>query len=741
MKKKILSLVLCIAMVASLFSTALAFSDMPNETERSAALSLSMLGIVEGVGGNSFAPTATLTRAQFCKMAVIASGFNEEHIYSGFSLFPDVSPRAWYAPYVNAAVKKYGIINGYPNGTFGPNDTITYGQAVTILIRMLGYTPTDVGMFWPRDYVIKASTIGLNLKMRNFSSDEAVTRGQAAIMIRNMLAMKTKDGGLFINQGFKNVSEGTLIATSSTSYDLMDNEVIIYMGGTAETYRANKKVDAAFVGSLGLCVFDEGGNLDAFVETGEKTTVEVVEATASQIRGKTTTISVPRTTPLLVGGTITTYGAGWPEIKNNSIVHVTRKDGDIKMIVIPDISVDGSNTFVYGVDAFAIPGGAKIIKEGSQISASALSKYDVVSYDDSQNTYYVSSDKISVIYEKGGPIYQSPEWIEAGGTRFSISEKAATYFNGFTINSGITLLFDYKGNVAAAFKTGTISGQMTGIIDRVTRESVEITLTNGVTLMGRPHFSDIGAINDQNVYRLYMQLGRLVNVSQSMAGEVRFSSKDFEKSTGGSLNVNTKTVGSIPLSPDVKIYERVAEGMPLYPISLADIKADTVVTTSILNVSLNTAGEVSLLVVQDVTAKGYVFGIGREITTEDGNRISISTGTGTQEITSQHFTGIGVTDSPIAVAKGVFSQGYVSSVPAYNLERFATIGRGDFASGGRLAITTGGQVSISDNVQVYTESTRRFVDFAEARVNFSAFELYLDRPVSEGGQVVVIIAK
>lgn len=47
-----------------------------------------------------------------------------------------------------------GLISGYGNGRFGPDDPVTIGQAVTIVLRLMGYGEEDVGPFWPQDYLI-----------------------------------------------------------------------------------------------------------------------------------------------------------------------------------------------------------------------------------------------------------------------------------------------------------------------------------------------------------------------------------------------------------------------------------------------------------------------------------------------------------------------------------------------------------------------------------------------------------
>ena len=60
-------------------------------------------------------------------------------------MFPDVKPSHWAAAYINMAAKGKNIIAGYADGLFHPDRTVTVGQAVTILLRMLGYKDEDVG--------------------------------------------------------------------------------------------------------------------------------------------------------------------------------------------------------------------------------------------------------------------------------------------------------------------------------------------------------------------------------------------------------------------------------------------------------------------------------------------------------------------------------------------------------------------------------------------------------------------
>src|SRR5699024_3103922 len=106
-----------------------------------------------------------------------------------------------------------------------PNTPITYGEAVTILLRMLGYTVEDIGYFWPRDDALKAEQIGLNRGMRSFSTSDSLTRGQAAILLRNLLMTEQKEGGLYITKAFRTGDLSVLAATWETDTELANGEV------------------------------------------------------------------------------------------------------------------------------------------------------------------------------------------------------------------------------------------------------------------------------------------------------------------------------------------------------------------------------------------------------------------------------------------------------------------------------------------------------------------------------------
>ncbi|MGM9565859.1 S-layer homology domain-containing protein [Evtepia sp.] len=102
-----------------------------------AICTLSKAGILSGYEDGSFHPNGKITRAEFATIASRFFEYADENIENPFS---DVEEGAWYYKYIMAA-SEMGLINGYPDGTFGPEKLITRAEAVTIVNRTLDRHP------------------------------------------------------------------------------------------------------------------------------------------------------------------------------------------------------------------------------------------------------------------------------------------------------------------------------------------------------------------------------------------------------------------------------------------------------------------------------------------------------------------------------------------------------------------------------------------------------------------------
>ncbi|NEW08995.1 hypothetical protein GK047_23665 [Paenibacillus sp. SYP-B3998] len=89
--------------------------------------------IVHGVDESRFAPDVAITRAELAALLVRALGLPEGGNHADFQ---DVSESSWYSSAV-AAVKAYGIMDGFKEGTFGPNREVSRQEAIVTIVRAL----------------------------------------------------------------------------------------------------------------------------------------------------------------------------------------------------------------------------------------------------------------------------------------------------------------------------------------------------------------------------------------------------------------------------------------------------------------------------------------------------------------------------------------------------------------------------------------------------------------------------
>ena len=110
------------------------FSDVPDDAWYSTAVkTLASLGMMDGYPDGTFRPDEPITRAEF---ATVGLAFAYDPLDADCSYY-DVSASAWYHTYV-AQATTYGWIGGYPDNTFRPGNNITRVEVCVIVNNMLG---------------------------------------------------------------------------------------------------------------------------------------------------------------------------------------------------------------------------------------------------------------------------------------------------------------------------------------------------------------------------------------------------------------------------------------------------------------------------------------------------------------------------------------------------------------------------------------------------------------------------
>ncbi|MEE0409570.1 MAG: S-layer homology domain-containing protein, partial [Clostridia bacterium] len=186
--KKVISTLAAVAILATSASAfAVSFPDVDaNASYAGAVDALTTLGVVNGDDNGKFNPENTVTRAEFAKMVVEALGAGSEAASSTDTKFVDAKGH-WAAGYIEVGVAK-AFINGYDEKTFGPDDQVTYAQAVKMLVAAIGYeTYASQQGGWPSGYLAYGSELDIIAGVTGVSNDTALTRAQCAVLIYNTL--------------------------------------------------------------------------------------------------------------------------------------------------------------------------------------------------------------------------------------------------------------------------------------------------------------------------------------------------------------------------------------------------------------------------------------------------------------------------------------------------------------------------------------------------------------------------
>ncbi len=193
--KKTLAVVLAFAMILSMGLTSMAaYSDVTAGTKVAEAVGiLSNLNILTGFEDGTFKPDETVTRAQMAAIICRTLGYEDQAQSSmGTTVFNDVAADHWASGYINVAQAQQ-IINGYGDGNYGPEDQVTYEQAVKMLVSALGYElAAQAKGGYPTGYLAIASSEGIT-KNANGKVGDAAARGTIAVLVYNSLEVRLMD--------------------------------------------------------------------------------------------------------------------------------------------------------------------------------------------------------------------------------------------------------------------------------------------------------------------------------------------------------------------------------------------------------------------------------------------------------------------------------------------------------------------------------------------------------------------
>ena len=618
LKRLIATLVLCATMLAVALpaSAASSFSDVSDPTTAVNADILRLMGVVSGSGGNQFSPSAKLTRAEFCVMAVKAMNRTDEvPIHTTRTIFSDVTARHWARGYINliASITVDGgedkagsrLFSGVGTGQFRPDDQITYAEAVTILMRILGYSDDKVGAVWPAGYLNMAASLKLTEGVSGLAAGTGITRAQAAQLFVNMLSTKTQSGEKYYSTLGSATENVMLLALNVTGDDSAPGAIRTSKG----TYHpAVEGVNpTALLGRRGVLVLNDRQEIIAFIPDGSAAVTITLsgDAQATSLKGTNgTRYSVDIDTPAFTSSTDepdTTYSKIWMDLRSGSQVTLFLDGGKVvgvyyaaggrtateAMVVTGELNRASFHELTGGAEDYTIK------KNNQTIALGDIQPYDVVTYDSVTNTLVVSDLRLTCVYESATPNAATPTTVHALGHDFNVLASALDTAKDAVVGKTVVLLLTADGQVAGfAQPTAKLRSTAVGLAGE---NSVEMILPSGGTIELKS--SQALSSSAQN---------QVVTISSSKAGVIS-ASRLSDRSVSGSFDLVNMKLGSYTVAAGVALFERT-NGSSVVPINLGDLDRSSIPGSEIATYRLNSSGMVDVIVLNDATGDSYLYG-------------------------------------------------------------------------------------------------------------------------------------
>lgn len=665
--KTLMALCLCLVLTAGLLPAHAAYPDVQSGELELAAATLTSLGVFNGYPDGAFHPNDGLDRGQFCKLAILVGGYGEQLTPSSYqTVFDDVPPSHWASTYINLACS-LGLVSGYGNGRFGPNDPVTLGQAAKVLLGLLGYTTEDVGPFFPEDYLTRAASLGLTEGLS--SQDVPLTRGDAALLLYRLLRLQTKEGTPFYARLAQSALDDVVLLDAQT--------VTVTDGKSIQDYSADVVLDSALVGRRGVLLRDKKGLVCGFVpEEDDFVSLTVAAAEADAITAENgQSYELDEGVAVILDDELTVYGNAWFSLRAGDRVALYKTGGEVSLVVVNLQAHTAGNQLVGRL-------------------------------------------------EDASPNLRRPTSVTVQGAKLEVTDQGRKALSAFSIGDTVKVTLDRAGKIADA---APASGESNVGLLTVNGDRASLTLP-GATLSGA--LADSGS----NVSSL---AGSLVRAKVNTEGELSVSALTAQ-SYSTSLNVAERTFGNTTLASDAVLYERVGSA-PVQAVSLSDILTPIVAAEDIEYVGYNAAGEVNLLLLQNVTGNCYTYGkLIKGTKTSGSGQMTATNTTVTVENSDNDTTAWVVAGTPFQSESfgGVAKNPVTGKATVISLTPVEGLTRSDFSGSNTLA-----GIPIAGNVQVYNAATGRWITLAQAKAYSDSFTAYFDRAVETGGQVRVIVAE
>ena len=435
MKKRILAFLLAVSIAVSVLVLPVSAASI-NNTALQTAITLGAVPTGQELGAN-------VTRGAFAKMLVSFSTYRESVDAQGTvgTLYRDVPGTSQWAPYLRIAVQQ-GWMNGYTDGSFRPDNTVTLEEACAAVLKLLSYKTTDLTGSFPQAQLNKAQQIGLRDQL-TCTQGQAMTYEQCTLLLYNALRANTASGSAYGSSLGFTVSNGQ-VDTSSVLLKSRKGPFVAEEGTQlpftpVSVYRNDKTSASAELNKYDVYYYSES--------------LQTVWIYTRRAAGRITAVSPSASAPtaLTVAGSTYSLGSSAVASKISSL-----NGGGVGEVV----------TLLLGMD--------------NEVA-------DVITGEEADSVFYgvVQTATRSLVEDNGADVLQKISVMCTDGiTRTVNIDKSLNYPTGWLVEISVTPEGEQVTAIESKSVSGTINETATALGDYALADDVQILDTTSEGLAG-----------------------------------------------------------------------------------------------------------------------------------------------------------------------------------------------------------------------------------------------------------------
>ena len=435
MKKRILAFLLAVSIAVSVLVLPVSAASI-NNTALQTAITLGAVPTGQELSAN-------ITRGAFAKMLVSFSTYRESVGAQGTvgTLYRDVPGTSQWAPYIRIAVQQ-GWMNGYTDGSFRPDDTVTLEEACAAVLKMLSYKTTDLTGSFPQAQLNKAQQIGLRDQL-TCTQGQAMTYEQCTLLLYNALRANTASGSAYGSSLGFTVSNGQ-VDTSSVLLKSRKGPFVAAEGTQlpftpVSVYRNDKTSASAELNKYDVYYYSES--------------LQTVWIYTRRAAGRITAVSPSASAPtaLTVAGSNYTLGSSAVASKISSL-----NGGGVGEVV----------TLLLGMD--------------NEVA-------DVITGEEADSVFYgvVQTATRSLVEDNGADVLQKISVMCTDGIIRTVNiDKSLNYPTGWLVEISVTPEGEQVTAIESKSVSGTINDTATALGDYALADDVQILETTSEGLAG-----------------------------------------------------------------------------------------------------------------------------------------------------------------------------------------------------------------------------------------------------------------